>query len=206
MGKPTLEAVLDELDRREINLSLCDGNITTTPPAPPGLRNTVRLLESEVLAHLLGGSSQAVTPPGGLAEAVSDNAPYRTLPPADEKCARTHYQAWAAALLEPTGRARLRHQPDNAPHGTVWCCERLEDLIEARQQAETMGGTWAAESYAPPAPPTPLPLDVLELLSDYEAGSVADHVHRRLTALFETSPDDIEERLKRAARFVKRAA
>ena len=50
---------LGELDRKNVKLSLRGGKIATEPPLPPGLRNTMHLLESEVLAHLLRGSDTA---------------------------------------------------------------------------------------------------------------------------------------------------
>lgn len=58
--KLTLDLFFGELARRGITLSLRAGKITPSAPLSAGHRNTMKLLESEILAHLL---TQEQAPP-----------------------------------------------------------------------------------------------------------------------------------------------
>jgi hypothetical protein len=81
------QQLLGELDRQGVNLSLRGGKVATEPPLSPGLRNTLRLLQSEAYAYLLGGGNRAPVEP------TRDNSSYRPLETEDPQTMPPDIQA-----------------------------------------------------------------------------------------------------------------
>lgn len=77
--------------------------------------------------------------------------------------------------------------------------ERGESITFVRSR-----GCW--ELYEAPEPPVVLSDEVCSLLLRYDRGELPEQVYNRLTTLFHDNPPDIQERLSRAALFVKEAS